>query len=63
MFFSNLTVTETLTLAARLRLPREYSKAQKKEIVDQVIAELSLNQVGPCGCGTCLRFDPIQGFS
>jgi ABC-type multidrug transport system ATPase subunit/ABC-type multidrug transport system permease subunit len=44
VFFSNLTVTETLTLAARLRLPREYSKAQKKEIVDQVIAELSLNQ-------------------
>ena len=38
-------VVETLNLAAKLRLPGTYSKQQKEDIVDQVIAELSLIQV------------------
>jgi len=44
LLFHTLTVTETLMLAAQLRLPRKMSYAQKTERVKQVIAELGLRK-------------------
>ncbi|XP_006882439.1 PREDICTED: ATP-binding cassette sub-family G member 8 [Elephantulus edwardii] len=40
----NLTVRETLTFVARLRLPRTFSQAERDKRVDDVIAELRLRQ-------------------
>lgn len=40
----NLTVRETLTFTAQLRLPSTFSKAQRDERVNAVIAELRLRQ-------------------
>ncbi|XP_037663118.1 ATP-binding cassette sub-family G member 8 isoform X2 [Choloepus didactylus] len=40
----NLTVRETLTFVAQLRLPRTFSQAQRDKRVDDVIAELRLRQ-------------------
>ncbi|XP_076990229.1 ATP-binding cassette sub-family G member 8 [Tamandua tetradactyla] len=40
----NLTVRETLTFVAQLRLPRTFSQAQRNKRVDDVIAELRLRQ-------------------
>ena len=44
MLFHTLTVYETLLFAARLRLPREMSLAEKKIRVDEVLTELGLNK-------------------
>eukprot|EP00667_Euglena_gracilis_P025523 EG_transcript_29996 len=56
VFFNNLTVLETLTLAARLKLPKSMSKEEKMEVVRQVLLELSLAQaantrIGAAGSG------------
>jgi ABC-type multidrug transport system ATPase subunit len=56
VFFSNLTVLETLTLAARLKLPKAMSTAEKDEVVQKVVLELSLSQaintrIGGVGIG------------
>jgi len=56
VFFSNLTVLETLTLAARLKLPKRLSTEEKDEVVRTVILELSLSQamntrIGGVGIG------------
>ncbi|KAJ1077992.1 hypothetical protein K5549_011319 [Capra hircus] len=40
----NLTVRETLAFVAQLRLPRNFSQAQRDKRVDDVIAELRLRQ-------------------
>uniref|UniRef100_A0A8C9E070 ATP binding cassette subfamily G member 8 n=1 Tax=Phocoena sinus TaxID=42100 RepID=A0A8C9E070_PHOSS len=40
----NLTVRETLAFVAQLRLPRDFSQAQRDKRVDYVIAELRLRQ-------------------
>ncbi|MBW03551.1 ATP-binding cassette sub-family G member 8, partial [Eschrichtius robustus] len=40
----NLTVRETLAFVAQLRLPRDFSQAQRDKRVDDVIAELRLRQ-------------------
>jgi len=44
VFFSNLTVLETLTLAARLKLPKTMTREEKDEAVQKVIFALSLSQ-------------------
>lgn len=44
LLFHTLTVTETLILAAQLRLPKEMTYRQKVERVDQVISELGLRK-------------------
>lgn len=41
-----LTVRETLTFAASLRLPRSVTKQEREEIVEQTIIELGLADVG-----------------
>ncbi|CAN8074581.1 unnamed protein product [Agarophyton chilense] len=42
LFFSQLTVRETLDIAAALRLPGNMSQAQKREFVDALIRKLGL---------------------
>ena len=42
IMFRNLTVFETLRYAAKLRLPRKMSEAEKLERVEAVIASLGL---------------------
>ncbi|KAJ3110994.1 ATP-binding cassette sub- G member 2 [Phlyctochytrium bullatum] len=44
IFYKNLTVYETLSYAAKLRLPSALSEAEKKERVDALIAELGLGK-------------------
>lgn len=43
LFFSQLTVQETLDMAARMRLPRSMSNQQKKAFVDDLIRKLGLS--------------------
>jgi ABC-type multidrug transport system ATPase subunit len=45
LLFSNLTVVETMLLAARFRLPKEFTDAQRTAYADEIIAELGLNKV------------------
>lgn len=42
LFFSELTVRETLELAAKLHLPREMSKTEKADFVENLISTLGL---------------------
>jgi ABC-type multidrug transport system ATPase subunit len=42
IFFEHLTVRETLSISAALRLPRSWTKVQKKERVDNLLRELDL---------------------
>eukprot|EP00197_Chlamydomonas_leiostraca_P006364 CAMPEP_0202866206 /NCGR_PEP_ID=MMETSP1391-20130828/7260_1 /ASSEMBLY_ACC=CAM_ASM_000867 /TAXON_ID=1034604 /ORGANISM="Chlamydomonas leiostraca, Strain SAG 11-49" /LENGTH=699 /DNA_ID=CAMNT_0049546135 /DNA_START=95 /DNA_END=2194 /DNA_ORIENTATION=- len=44
VFYSQLTVMETMTMAAELRLPASMSKADKKAYVDRLIAVLGLTK-------------------
>jgi ABC-type multidrug transport system ATPase subunit len=44
ILFENLTVQETLMYSAMLRLPRRFSKAEKSKRVDNIIAQLGLEQ-------------------
>ena len=44
LLFHTLTVKETLVLAAHLRLPREFTHAQRMEKVDEVVSELGLRK-------------------
>ena len=44
LLFHTLTVTETLELAAQLRLPRKLTNAERMDRVNQVIAELGLRK-------------------
>eukprot|EP01119_Soliformovum_irregulare_P025420 TRINITY_DN9410_c0_g1_i1.p1 TRINITY_DN9410_c0_g1~~TRINITY_DN9410_c0_g1_i1.p1 ORF type:complete len:618 (-),score=179.97 TRINITY_DN9410_c0_g1_i1:44-1897(-) len=44
LLFGHLTVEETLNYAAGLRLPKEMSEQEKKERVDDAIAQLGLTQ-------------------
>lgn len=45
MFYSQLTVRETLLMAARLRLPRSMPLAEKTQMVDDLINKLGLSKV------------------
>lgn len=45
VFYSQLTVKETLMMAARLRLPRSMSLADKTVLVDELINKLGLSKV------------------
>jgi ABC-type multidrug transport system ATPase subunit len=45
LLFSNLTVHETMMLAARFRLPKEFTDEQRTSYADEIIAELGLNKV------------------
>lgn len=58
-FFPELTVKETITLSAMLRLPRSMSKEEKEERVNSVIAELGLNLV----VDTYVGNDMLRGVS
>lgn len=51
MFYSQLTVRETLLMAARLRLPRTMSLHDKIAMVDELINKLGLSKVGGGGGG------------
>lgn len=44
LMYQNLTVRETLTCAAQLRLSSSYTDAQKKERVDTIIRQLALSK-------------------
>lgn len=46
VFYSQLTVRETLLMAARLRLPRSMSLEDKTAMVDKLISKLGLSKVG-----------------
>lgn len=46
-----LTVRETLTYAAQLRLPSSVTQAEKKQLVEEVIAELSLKEAAETRIG------------
>lgn len=46
MFYSQLTVRETLLMAARLRLPRSMPLESKTVMVDELISKLGLSKVG-----------------
>ncbi|KAF3051314.1 hypothetical protein E8E11_005378 [Didymella keratinophila] len=46
-----LTVRETLTYAAQLRLPSSVSQAERKQLVEEVIAELSLKEAAETRIG------------
>ncbi|KAI8608211.1 P-loop containing nucleoside triphosphate hydrolase protein [Chytriomyces sp. MP71] len=43
LMFTNLSVEETLTYAAKLRLPSSFSDAEKAQKVDEIIMQLNLN--------------------
>lgn len=45
VFYSQLTVRETLLMAARLRLPRSMSLDEKTAMVDKLISKLGLSKV------------------
>ncbi|CAM9395104.1 unnamed protein product [Chrysoparadoxa australica] len=45
VFFSQLTVLETLTMAARLKLPRTMTREEKDEEVQEVMGRLGLGKV------------------
>ncbi|GBG64535.1 hypothetical protein CBR_g45231 [Chara braunii] len=53
--FSCLSVRETITLAAQLRLPSTMSKETKKQFVDGVLAELSLTKAADTWIGNEMR--------
>jgi ABC-type multidrug transport system ATPase subunit len=59
LMFATLTVFETLLVAARLRLPRSFSKESKLQRVDEVIQELGLN---PCR-NTYIGGPELRGIS
>ncbi|KAJ3066293.1 hypothetical protein HDU98_010397 [Podochytrium sp. JEL0797] len=44
LMFTNLSVEETLTYAAKLRLPSSMSWAEKQQKVDEIIMQLNLNE-------------------
>lgn len=46
VFYSQLTVRETLLMAARLRLPRSMSLEDKTAMVDELLSKLGLSKVG-----------------
>lgn len=58
-FFAQLTVRETITLSALLRLPKNMSRKEKMERVDSVIAELGLTKVED----TLVGDDLVRGVS
>lgn len=62
VLYPHLTVHETLSYAALLRLPRSLTREQKMEHVDTVIAELGLSRCrnSPVGGGSAL-FRGISG--
>lgn len=45
VFYSQLTVRETLLMAARLRLPRSMPLEEKTQMVDDLINNLGLSKV------------------
>ncbi|KAM8851663.1 ATP-binding cassette sub-family G member 8 [Synchiropus picturatus] len=55
----HLTVRETLSFVAKLRLPTHYSQAQRDQRVDDVIAELRLRQCAQTRVGN----DYVRGVS
>lgn len=50
-----LTVEETLMYTARLRLPRTFTNAERKQRVDEVMADLGLSHVHDVIVGTPLK--------
>ncbi|KAJ3248294.1 ATP-binding cassette sub- G member 2 [Chytriomyces hyalinus] len=59
LMFTNLSVEETLTYAAKLRLPSKFSDAEKKEEVDKIIMQLNLNNCRKTWIGNSL----VRGIS
>ena len=45
MLSGTLTVKENITLSAALRLPRDISRGERKEKVDEIMEELNLSHV------------------
>lgn len=58
-FFPELTVRETISFSASLRLPRSMSKEVKKQRVDSIIAELGLAKIEDVNVGN----DFVRGVS
>lgn len=52
VFYSQLTVRETLLMAARLRLPSSMPLEEKSAMVDKLISKLGLSKVGTEPSGT-----------
>ncbi|KAJ3265513.1 ATP-binding cassette sub- G member 2 [Chytriomyces hyalinus] len=59
LMFTNLSVEETLTYAAQLRLPSKFTEAEKKEKVDKIIMQLNLNNCRKTWIGDSL----VRGIS
>ncbi|KAJ3410044.1 ATP-binding cassette sub- G member 2 [Chytriomyces hyalinus] len=59
LMFTNLSVEETLTYAAKLRLPSKFSDAEKKEEVDKIIMQLNLSNCRKTWIGNSL----VRGIS
>ena len=58
LFYSQLTVRETLQFTARLRLPRGMADADKCASVEEMLSRMGLLEVGVrgcCGCHGCGR--------
>ena len=53
LFFSNLTVRETLDFTANVRLPSEMSREEKRKRVDNVIGSLRLSRCQNTHIGRC----------
>ena len=60
LLFHTLTVTETLVLAAQLRLPRKMTYAAKMDRVNEVIAELGLRKCANTRIGNS-KFRGVSG--
>ena len=45
MLSGTLTVQENIALSAALRLPRDFSRGERKEKVDEIMEELNLTHV------------------
>ena len=52
VFFEHLTVKETLTISALLRLPRSWKRADKLARVEQLLADLDLTKAADTFVGS-----------
>ncbi|EDQ85608.1 uncharacterized protein MONBRDRAFT_34196 [Monosiga brevicollis MX1] len=59
VFYAELTVRETITISAKLRLPADMSKEERQQRIDNVIAELGLKKCED----TLVGNDVIRGVS
>lgn len=61
LFFSNLTVRETLEFTADVRLPREVTKEEKKKRIEEVLESLRLTRCENTHIGNQMTFKGISG--